>query len=176
MSIDARNKAVELIEQKYKKLIKYIAKDIISDAYLVEDIYQEVVLKFISLHEDKFDLPPDEMKNYLCAAVRNTALTMLKKNQKMAIAEQDEIDCRQLTMDTIDLDAFQDQYGFGLGVQELLAKLDNRDKDILCLKYGEGYSNKEIGVMINLSEEAVRKRVYRSRIRIQSILIESEGR
>ena len=106
MSIDARNKVVELIEQKYKKLIEYIAKDIIADAFLVEDIYQEVVLNFISLHEDKFDLPPDEMKNYLCAAVRNTALTMLKKKQKTAVAEQDEIDCRQLNMDKLNLEAF----------------------------------------------------------------------
>lgn len=176
MSIDARNKVVELIEQKYKKLIEYIAKDIIADAFLVEDIYQEVVLNFISLHEDKFDLPPDEMKNYLCAAVRNTALTMLKKKQKTAVAEQDEIDCRQLNMDKLNLEAFQDQYGFGLEVQELLVKLDNKDKDILCLKYGEGYSNEEIGEMIYLSEEAVRKRIYRARIRMQSILIESEGR
>lgn len=176
MSIDARNKVVELIEQKYKKLIEYIAKDIIADAFLVEDIYQEVVLNFISLHEDKFDLPPDEMKNYLCAAVRNTALTMLKKKQKTAVAEQDEIDCRQLNMDKLNLEAFQDQYGFGLEVQELLVKLDNKDKDILCLKYGECYSNEEIGEMINLSEEAVRKRIYRARIRMQSILIESEGR
>lgn len=83
MSTDARIKVVELIEKKYKKLIEHIARDIVADAYLVEDVYQEVVLKFISWHEDKFELPPDEMKNYLCAAVGNTALNMLKKNPKM---------------------------------------------------------------------------------------------
>ncbi len=79
-------------------------------------------------------------------------------------------------MDYLDIDAFHDQYGFGLEVQELLSKLDNKDKDILCLKYGEGYDNKEIGEMIDLSEEAVRKRLYRTRIRMQSILIERERR
>ena len=137
MSEDARTKVIELIERKYKKLIQHIAREILRDSYLVEDAYQEILLKFIAGHEDKFELPQDEIKNYLCAAVRNTALTML---------------------------------------QELLSKLDNKDKDILCLKYGEGYDNKEIGEMIDLSEEAVRKRLYRTRIRMQSILIERERR
>lgn len=77
-------------------------------------------------------------------------------------------------MDQLNIDAFHNRYGFGLEVQELFSKLDNKDKDILCLKYGEGYDNKEIGEMINLSEKAVRKRLYRTKIRMQSILIEEE--
>lgn len=176
MSEDARTKVTELIERKYKKLIQHIAREILKDPYLIEDAYQEVLLKFISKHEDKFEMPEDEMKNYLCAAVRNTAITMLHKNERSAAAEQEYLDYRLLSMDDIDIEAFHDQYGFGLEVQELLSKLDNRDKDILCLKYGEGYDNKQIGEMINLSEEAVKKRLYRTRIRMQSILIESEGR
>lgn len=176
MSEDARTKVIELIERKYKKLIQNIAREILRDSYLVEDAYQEVLLKFIAGHEDKFELPQDEIKNYLCAAVRNTALTMLYKNQKNVNAEQEDLEFRLLSMDYLDIDAFHDQYGFGLEVQELLSKLDNKDKDILCLKYGEGYDNKEIGEMIDLSEEAVRKRLYRTRIRMQSILIEREGR
>ncbi|NCF00406.1 RNA polymerase sigma factor [Emergencia sp. 1XD21-10] len=176
MSEDARTKVIELIERKYKKLIQHIAREILRDSYLVEDAYQEVLLKFIAGHEDKFELPQDEIKNYLCAAVRNTALTMLYKNQKNVSVEQEDLESRLLSMDYLDIDAFHDQYGFGLEVQELLSKLDNKDKDILCLKYGEGYDNKEIGEMIDLSEEAVRKRLYRTRIRMQSILIEREGR
>lgn len=176
MSEDARTKVIELIERKYKKLIQHIAREILRDSYLVEDAYQEVLLKFIAGHEDKFELPQDEIKNYLCAAVRNTALTMLYKNQKNVSVEQEDLESRLLSMDYLDIDAFHDQYGFGLEVQELLSKLDNKDKDILCLKYGEGYDNKEIGEMIDLSEEAVRKRLYRTRIRMQSILIERERR
>ncbi|MEY8368716.1 sigma-70 family RNA polymerase sigma factor [Anaerovoracaceae bacterium 42-11] len=176
MSEDARTKVIELIERKYRKLIQHIAREILRDSYLVEDAYQEVLLKFIAGHEDKFELPQDEIKNYLCAAVRNTALTMLYKNQKNVSVEQEDLESRLLSMDYLDIDAFHDQYGFGLEVQELLSKLDNKDKDILCLKYGEGYDNKEIGEMIDLSEEAVRKRLYRTRIRMQSILIERERR
>ncbi len=176
MSEDARTKVIELIERKYKKLIQHIAREILRDSYLVEDAYQEVLLKFIAGHEDKFELPQDEIKNYLCAAVRNTALTMLYKNQKNVSVEQEDLESMLLSMDYLDIDAFHDQYGFGLEVQELLSKLDNKDKDILCLKYGEGYDNKEIGEMIDLSEEAVRKRLYRTRIRMQSILIERERR
>lgn len=176
MSEDARTKVIELIERKYRKLIQHIAREILRDSYLVEDAYQEVLLKFIAGHEDKFELPQDEIKNYLCAAVRNTALTMLYKNQKNVSVEQEDLESRLLSMDYLDIEAFHDQYGFGLEVQELLSKLDNKDKDILCLKYGEGYDNKEIGEMIDLSEEAVRKRLYRTRIRMQSILIERERR
>lgn len=174
MSTDARNKVAELIEQKYSRLIQHIAQEILKDAWLTEDVYQEVLMKFILFHEDKFEMPPREMKNYLCAAARNTALTMAKKNGRITSAEQEEIDGRVLNMDLLDMEAFHDRYGFGPEVQELLAALDNKDKDILCLKYGEGYEDREIAEITGLSESAVRKRIYRAKLQMQTILLNHE--
>jgi len=172
MSEDARNKIIELIEKKYGKLIRHIAYEIVGDYHLTQDVQQEVLWQFVSKHADKFELPPKEMKNYLCAAVRNTALNMAVKAQKINEAEQAELNLRMLNMDELDVMAFQDEYGYGLEVHELLRKLDSLDKDILCLRYGAGYDIHEISPIVGIGEEAVRKRIYRAKIRMQSILIE----
>lgn len=172
MSEDARNKVIELIEKKYGKLIRHIAYEIVGDYYLAQDVQQEVLWNFVSKHADKFELPPKEMKNYLCAAVRNTALNMAAKVQKISETEEAELNRRMLNMDELDIEAFQDEYGYGLEVQELLSKLDNLDKDILCLKYGAGYDIHEISSIVGIGEDAVRKRIYRAKIRMQSILLE----
>lgn len=172
MSGDARDEVVEFIEKNYGKLIRHIAYEIVGDYHLAQDVEQEVLWRFVSKHADKFGLPPEEMKNYLCAAVKNAALNLVVKNRKISEVEGAELDHRILIMDEVDIKAFQNEYGYGLEVQELLSKLDNLDKDILCLKYGAGYDVHEISCIVGLGEEAVRKRIYRTKVRMQSILIE----
>ena len=55
---------------------------------------------------------------------------------------------------------------------KLLSELKAVDKDILCLKYGDGYSTIEIGEITGLSDTAVRQRLSRARKRLCEILEE----
>ena len=80
-----------------------------------------------------------------------------------------------VSMDYIDMEGFHDCYGFGTEIQELLSMLDNLDRDMICLKYGEGYSNKEIAELLGKKEEFVKKRLYRAKIKLQSILVDKRG-
>ena len=69
MSEDARNVVIELIQKMYGTLIRQIAYGILNDWQLVEDAEQDFLWNFISKNANKAELPPVELKNYLCAAI-----------------------------------------------------------------------------------------------------------
>ena len=171
----ARDKVVELIQNKYGVLMHKIAYEILKDWHYVEDVEQEVLWKLILHCEDKTMLPPDELKSYLCTAVKNTAINMAVKNGRMTEAEERYYGSISLTMEFVDTVAFHDKYGFGPQIQELLSNLDNIDRDIICLQYGQGYSRKETAEILGKSEEFVKKRSNRSRTKLKSILAHAEG-
>ena len=55
----ARDKVVELIQNKYGVLMHKIAYEILKDWHYVEDVEQEVLWKLILHCEDKTMLPPE---------------------------------------------------------------------------------------------------------------------
>lgn len=175
MSEDARNVVIELIQKKYGTLIRQIAFGVLHDWQLVEDVEQDVLWNLISKNVDRAELPPDELKPYLCAAVRNTAIDYIRKDMRRSALEEEVCHLTPLSMDYIDVESFRDRYGFGTEVQELLSMLDNQDRDMICLKYGEGYSNVEIAELLGKKEEFVKKRLYRAKIKMQSILLDRKG-
>lgn len=46
---------------------------------------------------------------------------------------------------------------------------------MLLLKYAQGYSNKEIGEFLEISEENVRQRIHRGKKKLQEILGKESG-
>lgn len=174
MSEDARNAVIELIQKKYGTLMRKIAREILDDWQFTEDVTQEVLWKLISQHRDRAELPPDQLKNYLCTAVKNTAVNMAKQTGRLKEREERWLNQRPLTMDAVDMEAFRDQYGFGPDVEEILRGLDNVDRDILGLMYGQGFSRKETAEIVGLSDEAVKKRLQRAKVKIKAA-VEKEG-
>lgn len=172
MSDFARDKVIELLIEKYSTIIHKIAYEILKDWHLVEDVEQEILFKLIERYEDKLLLPPDELKSYLCTAAKNTAINIGRKNGTIKEAEELYFAKAPLTMEAVDIAVLYDEYGFGIEMQEILNTLDNIDRDIICLQYGEGYQRKEIAEILGVSEEFVKKRVYRARIKIKSILVD----
>ncbi|MCI9639859.1 sigma-70 family RNA polymerase sigma factor [Anaerovoracaceae bacterium 41-7] len=172
MSDLARDKVIELLIEKYSTVIHKIAYEILKDWHLVEDVEQEILFKLIERYEDKLLLPQDELKSYLCTAAKNTAINIGRKNGAIQEAEELYFTNAPLTMEAVDIAVLYDEYGFGIEMQDILRTLDNIDRDIICLQYGEGYQRKEIAEILGVSEEFVKKRVYRARIKIKSILVD----
>lgn len=174
MSEDARNAVIELIQKKYGTLMRKIAHEILDDWQFTEDVTQEVLWNLISQHRDRAELPPDQLKGYLCTAVKNTAVNMARRNGRLQEREEGWLNQRLLTMDAVDMEGFRDQYGFGLEVEDVLAGLDNTDRDILGLMYGQGFSRRETAEIVGLSEEAVKKRLQRAKVKVRAA-VEKEG-
>lgn len=174
MSEDARNAVIELIQKKYGTLMRKIAREILDDWQFTEDVTQEVLWKLISQHRDRAELPPDQLKNL--PLHRGEEYRCQHGEADRAAKEREErwLNQRPLTMDAVDMEAFRDQYGFGPDVEEILRGLDNVDRDILGLMYGQGFSRKETAEIVGLSDEAVKKRLQRAKVKIKAA-VEKEG-
>ncbi|WP_419022398.1 RNA polymerase sigma factor [Emergencia sp.] len=172
MSNDVRDAIIEQLEGQYGKLTRKLAYEILHDEHEVEDVIQTALWEIIYKHTDKLNLPKGEFRNYLCTAVKNTAINLY--NQKKKADVQDPFVINELTMDQVDTGSFHDEYGFGPELQELLGELNNIDKDIILLRFGCGYSHAEIAKAVGKSEAAVRKRLERATIKLRAILIDRE--
>lgn len=168
-------KVIEKIYRQYKPLMYTIAYNIIKDTYYAEDIVQ-IAMQKISSNIRKIDLLIEKRtKSYIFTITRNTALSFYERTKKYndntlnTLLTEDFTSL--LTAETkIDFEAFTDIYGFGQEAQELLNSLDITDRDILRLKYGLELSSNEIAEILDLNYEAVKKRLYRTRLKLKSIL------
>lgn len=174
MSEDARNTVIEIILEKYGKLLRKIAHSIVNDDGEAEDVIQEVMLKLVQNHFDKVDMESNGFKNYLCTAVKNTAINAYNKKHRHEEESVDPFVVAEMNMDKVDIGAFSDTYGFGPELQLLIGQLDNLDKDIIRLKYGCGYNYKEIAIALLMKEDRVCKRAQRALKKMQVIMLEKE--
>lgn len=167
MSEMAKEQLLELVYLKYGRLIQSIAFEILCNGNNLEDATQEVFLKCISLFDDYEEEKADELKGYICKAAKNTAIDMKRKIEayESAVQAYGEL---HITEAHIEFKAFEDKYGFSLDVQEMLDGLNYEERNILCLKYAEGYSDEEIAVFVEKTVSAVQKQNYRARTKIRN--------
>ena len=72
--------------------------------------------------------------------------------------------------DTISYDIFESQYGFGDQMQSYLSRLSQIDVDIIALKYGDNFTYREIGLILEMSEDSVRQRAVRARKKLETMI------
>lgn len=176
MSEDARDAIIRFIDEKYGLLVFKIANGILRDESLADDVKQEVLIKCIPKTDILAKMEPKQLTAYIATAVRNTAISELRKKasqdalQKKLIEERN----RYATMDHVDFKAFEDRYGFSEEVWELLNELSPMDRDIMVLRFHYRCTNPEIADMLGGNTEQIKKRYQRARKRLIE-LIEEKG-
>ena len=120
------------------------------DRQLSEDIVQETFLKFANLKEKQQDIR--SLKDWLFICARNLTYNYLKKKtvSYSPIEKSNSV--------TVDQKIF---------IKQILGKLEPSERELILLREHQGYPIKEIAVMLNLSVEAVRVRLFRVRKKMQ---------
>ena len=95
----------------------------------------------------------------------NTALGHLRKNNPLA--EADEID-EVRTLATRQSDAIEQMSG--VEIMEMIGELSEGYRTVLNLYAVEGFSHKEIGEMLGISENTSRSQYFRARSRLMELI------
>lgn len=137
----------ELVD-KYSSLIFRISYCILCNRDDAEDAVQETLLKYLTKAPEFSS--EEHRKAWLIKVSAN-----ISKNMLML----------RVRRDTVNLDDVKD-----IGIQEcdyetfeLMMSLPAKYKIVLTLYYVEGYKSREIAEIINISEDAVRKRLQKGR-------------
>ncbi|EET62667.1 RNA polymerase factor sigma-70 [Marvinbryantia formatexigens DSM 14469] len=168
--VNRDQQGIVLIEQRYEKLIRYIAVTILRGRdTVVEECINDVYLKLWN-HAAEFDCRKASFKTYLKAVTRNTALNHLRKLRRLEELEGlDEEDTLQ--SEYIDYSQGPEQKMIFReeveALRRVLAGLKQKDREIVLRRFYYLQSTRQIAMGMGMSENAVDSKLSRLKKKIR---------
>lgn len=165
IELDEDKNKLEQLYTTYKQTMFYSANRILKDEYLAEDVVHQAFLRIIdNLSKiDKIDC--HKTKGFIVIIVENIAIDFYRKRKRENNISFDKIEIYIEDIKANDKFILSD-------IEEAILKLPINYSTVLRLKYSQGYNNKEVAQILNISEENVRQRISRARKRLTGILHE----
>lgn len=165
--------AINELYSEYKLMMMDLALGILKDYQYAEDAVQEACLKLSQNMSKIDDIHSKRSRNFVYSVTKNQAISIYRKrklDEDVQFAES-----LNYVAGDIDIAAFGNEHGFSDEIIAAISQLDEQDKDILCYKYGDEYSGKEIAKIIGRSPDYVYKRLQRATTKLEKILLEMKG-
>ena len=159
----------DYIYNKYKKLLMFKANNILNDYSLAEDAVSEAFLRvYKNLHKIN-DPDSGETTSFLIIIVRNTSINILNKNKytytsDISMSEENDL------QDSYDLEENIVSETITEGMLQVVDKLNEELKNCFLLMYAYDLSYKEIGKILNISENNVAVRIHRAKKKLTELL------
>lgn len=122
---------------------------------LSEDIVQD---SFLKLAEQKGSIK--SIKDWLFICVRNAAFNSIKKGSRNLYQPLSNSAASQISAEQ------------KLFIKSILGQLETKERALILMREHQRYSIREISSMLEISEEAVRVRLFRIRKKMQSLATE----
>ena len=160
----------EFIFNKYRKLMLHKAYGILNDYSLAEDAASEAFIRIYKNMHKIDDPTSNKTIAFIVTIVKNVSLTMLKKEKEHAAQEydyemQDTFDLEEHTLAQLGADY----------IYRMLDEMGEEMKSVFLLKYAYDLSHKEIGRMLDISENNVTVRLHRAKKKLAELLRERGG-
>ncbi|MCC0654869.1 sigma-70 family RNA polymerase sigma factor [Clostridioides sp. ES-S-0005-03] len=168
-SEEERNK-FEDIYIKYKKLMFYVANQILKDEALSEDAVHNAFLKIIDNLDKINDVNSPKTKGFVVIIVKRISINIYNKRKREEI---NDINDESYKFNSLDLSI--EKLGNYSHLGDALKKLSETDLQVILLKYSHGFSTKEISKILNIKEVNLYKKNKRALEKLKKILIEMEA-
>lgn len=163
--LDGDQQAFASLIRKYQKQIHTLAWRKIGDFQIAEDIVQETFLQVYQKLETLED--PTHFARWLHQIANRRCIALLRKN-RIQTEPLEETDISEIETEAysqyvaaehakMTADAQRDL------VEKLLAKLKERDREVITLHYFEEMSSPEIGELLGIPENTIKSRLHRAR-------------
>lgn len=159
-------------EESYTKAVETYLNDVYRLAYSISgnaadaaDISQNVFLKLSMQMEKKTFENQAHLKNWLLRCAANEARSLLRSFWKKNVQISDEWVP----------DEPESIHPEGLLLRSLIEQLSKTDRAIVVLFYWHGYDQKEIAKMLRLTVSTVSTRLYRTRQKLKTMILEDRN-
>lgn len=148
----------------YKNIMYYTAMRILKDSHSAEDAVHQAFLRVIN-HLDKINIKDcHKTKAFLVVIVENISIDMYRKRKKENTTPFDEITIYEDKSNNIsNFEQKNDIY-------DAIKKLPIIYSSVIRLKFSQGYTDKEIANILNISEDNVRQRIARGKKKLEKLL------
>ena len=149
---------VEKLYRKYDRLMYYIAGRILKRHEDIEDAVMEAWIRIIRNINKISEISCPETKSFLVIIVERVSIDVYNKNKKISSGELPIEDFEESPFFSVKDDAFE-----RMEIYEVINRLSKKYSDVLILYYMHDMTVKEISKLLNISEDAVNKRLQRGR-------------
>lgn len=163
--------AFQNLYKRYKTHVFGLARRLLGQKSLAEDITQEVWMRVID--KSATFKPDGSVKTWILTITRNTCLNVLSK--KSLIQDSDFVYCETETLENSF--EFSESYWEGKKAEKVHQALDNlpvRQRTALILQYFEGLDLQTIARILELEPNAVKALLFRARKNLENE-IKKEG-
>ena len=150
----------EIYQEFIDRLFAYGCK-ITHDRELVKDCIQDIFIDLQRLNPNLHH--PEYIEFYLLKSLKNAIihkLTESKRNDKLSVDEMNVFDLRFI-IEQDDFDHESDKFRVEK-LKSILQTLDPLKRELLFLRFNTGLNYIEIGRLLNMNPDAVKKQVYRT--------------
>lgn len=146
---------------KYYKMLYKTSAIMLCNEHDASDAVQETFVKYLERKKPFTD--EEHKKAWLLRVNINICKNLLRFRGMHPTMEYDKV--------SLHYDSDDDK-----GLMEALFNLKKKSKEILILRYIEGYTNAEIAKILGISENAAKKRAERARKELEKEYIENGGK
>lgn len=161
---------IKLLYEIYEQPMFRIAFAVLKDSGLAEDAVSDAFIRIIGRLWKIKDPHSDRTKAYIVKIIKSTSINIYRKNRKVINREtaiDDTVlqisDTSQNTEENV-IDRMENQ-----NRRNLFNKLDEKDRTIITLRYGNDLSWKEVAEQTSMTESTVRKRFERAKKKLLSM-------
>ncbi len=164
-SDDDRSK-LEIIYREYRNLMLYVANGILGDQTDSEDVVHQSFLKLIKVLHKIEEPKCHKTRALVVTIVERTAIDLYRRRQRTAAVPFDE--------ESVSIPAASEIDGVQtrLDLAAAIAALPARYRQVLLLRYDDGFSCREIAGLLSMTEPNVRKTIQRAKEKLGELLEE----
>lgn len=149
----------ERVYNKYRYLMLHVAYKILQNHHDAEDAVHQAFISIIENIDKISEVNSPKTRSYIVIITERKAIDLLRKNQKHQILEFNE-----------DINGVAIPHEMDNPIARAIANLPAQHREILLLRYHNGFSAKEIASILNISDSGVRKLIARAKTELQKEL------
>lgn len=154
----------EAIYNKYRQLMFVAANRILKNQYDAEDAVHQAFVSIIDNLSKVKEVNCPETRSYVVIITENKAIDIIRSRKHLSGEELND------TLFGIDIPLPGDN-----GLADALAKLPARYREVLLLRFDNGFSTREIAKMMGTNEGNMQKLIWRAKEALRKQLDKDNG-
>ena len=155
---------IEEIFHTYGNLMFHVANKILNNDHDAEDAVQQAMFAIYQNLEKFSEIKCPQSRSFIVTIVERKAIDLYRTKQRDAAIPFEEEFINVPAPSVVNAVAER------TNLAKAMAMLPTRYRELLFLKYDNGYSEREIAVMYSMTEANVKKTIQRAKKKLESIL------
>ena len=155
---------IEEIFHTYGNLMFYAANQILHNDHDAEDAVQQALFVIYQNLEKFSEIKCPQSRSFIVTIVERKAIDLYRAKQRNAVVPFEEEFINVPAPSVVDAAAERTD------LAKAMAMLPTRYRELLFLKFDNGYSEREIAVMCSMTEANVKKTIQRAKKRLHRCL------